>query len=122
MFKKPAILFSTMAILSTQTHAIGYSMDTNKVLPIKVSSEGPTRFSIDQEKIADVFFYPDLEDGAKVTLHKTGHVFLTPPQELKPEHNKLYLTLISDCGHTQDLRLNFSKMAPEPVEIKHAKH
>jgi len=77
----------------------------------QVSNLGYTRINMEDEKITDVFVYP--EESAKVVLHNLGTVFVL--QESRAEH--VYLTLVGESGTIQDMRLKFSSKQPEPIKL-----
>ena len=105
------ILTATLLILATKSYGAGYGILENKLLQLQVSNLGPTRITLDTEKITDVFFYP--EEAAKVILHQSGYVFVVPRED--SEH--VYLTVMGESGSTQDLRLRFVKKQPEPIRL-----
>ena len=82
------------------------------LLTLEISEFAPNRLFLEHSKITEVFFYP--EEAAKVILHKSGAVFVVPLDGKR----HVYLTLISEDGTTQDLRLNFVKKTPEPVKFQ----
>ena len=68
-----------------------------KLLEVQISNYAPTRISFDNQKILDVFFYP--EEAAKVVLHKSGIVFVVPNHE----NPQIYMTISTEKGEIQDL-------------------
>lgn len=97
--------------LTQQTCAIGYPMDKERVLPLRLSQDAPTRINIEGEKISDVFFYP--EGAVKVTLHPSGNLFVVPEKDTKTAQ----LTVMGEGGSVQDLKLTFGKKEPGPVTL-----
>ncbi|BAG40466.1 hypothetical protein OTT_1008 [Orientia tsutsugamushi str. Ikeda] len=60
------------------------------MLKLEISDSGPTRINLKDEKINDIFMYP--QNAAEVILHKSGYLFIAP----REEGNKLYLTVIGE--------------------------
>lgn len=84
-----------------------------KVIEVPVSQTGLTRITVKGDRIANVFgvageyvMEPD-EDR--------GQVFIRP---LEPALNPISLTLTTEGGHTQDLRLVLKDQAPEALILK----
>ena len=95
----------------SSAYGAGYGAMSDDLLPLTISNLGPTRLSMDNQKIQDAFFYP--EKAARLIIHKSGSVFIIPNKDYK----KIYLTLIGKRGGTQDLRLTFVKKEPQPIKI-----
>lgn len=106
---KPIILLSLL--LTTTAYSDTQSLNDNKLLTMTIAKDAPTRLVLEQEKIADVFFYP--EEAAKVILHQSGAVFVVPMKD----QTHVYLTLMGENGSTQDCALTFAEKAPEPVKF-----
>ena len=82
-----------------------------KLLEVQISNYAPTRISFENQKIIDVFFYP--EEAAKIVLHKSGIVFVVPNNE----NTQVYITLSTEKGEMQDLRLKFKEIEPKPIKL-----
>ncbi len=82
-----------------------------KLLEVQISNYAPTRISFENQKIIDVFFYP--EEAAKIVLHKSGIVFVVPNNE----STQIYMTLSTEKGEIQDLRLKFKEIEPKPIKL-----
>lgn len=108
---KKIISFIFILLLSNASYADRYRASDDRLLKIQISELGPTRLTFVHHKIADVFYYP--EDAAKVILHQSGSVFILPSKEKK----HVYVTVISEDGYTQDLRLRFVFMQPKPIKL-----
>lgn len=91
--------------------AASYNANHNKLLQLQISNLGPTRISMDHQKIMDAFYYP--QEAIKLILHQSGSVFVVPNEE----HKHVYVTLVGEDGSTQDLRLKFVFKQPEPIMI-----
>ena len=87
-------------------------LKSDVLLKRQISELGPTRIQIEGSRIVDVFSYPDV--AARVVLHKTGFVFVVPEEGQK----HVYLTVVGENGETQDLRLRFSFMQPQPIILQ----
>ena len=106
------ILFITLLACGLNAYAGVYEKIDNKLNAFKISNVGPTRLTLENERIVDVFFYP--EDIAKVVLHKSGSVFIVP----NSEKEIVYLTIMGEEGSTQDLKLRFVEKQPDPIHLK----
>ena len=102
------LLFSMTANLWAAT----YKLKPEELLTLEISNAGPSRIFYENQKITEVFFYP--EEAAKVVLHKSGAVFIVPLNG----QSAVFVTLMSEEGVTQDLKLNFVKKPPEPIKLQ----
>jgi hypothetical protein len=111
--KKSLMLKCTLAslLVSAPVFSANYGLMEEVLLMAQVSNLGFTRISMEDEKITDVFVYP--EESAKVVLHSLGSVFVLPNSSSK----HLYLTLIGEQGSTQDMRLKFANQQPLPIKL-----
>jgi hypothetical protein len=92
------------------------TMNPAQILDVHISDKGMTRISVENQKIQDVFAHPaNLQNN--LTLHKSGHVFITPDGLV----DSVYLTVITDQGETQDLKLSLKNKKPEPLILKESK-
>jgi hypothetical protein len=104
-------LLATSSIFYAPVFSANYGLMEDVLLMAQVSNLGYTRINMEDEKITDVFVYP--EESAKVVLHNLGTVFVM--QESQAEH--VYLTLVGESGTIQDMRLKFSSKQPEPIKL-----
>lgn len=99
-----------------------YRLDQDKSLQVTISEYGYTRFYIEDERITDVFIYPQEDIG--VRIHNQGYLVVVPKQSkesIEEEQNssdeQIYVTVTGEHGTTQDLTLRFTGKAPEPVKF-----
>jgi len=104
-------LFLVYFIFSSTLYTASYELLPNSLLFIEISNLGPTRITIEEQKITDVFFYP--EESAKVVLHNSGGVFIVPLED----KTDVFLTLVGDEGVIQDLKLSFVNKQPDPIQL-----
>jgi type-F conjugative transfer system secretin TraK len=105
--------FIMFLLASTTAHAaIIHTLDEQKVLEISVSQEGLTRIKVENDRILNVIGMAG--EYALETDEHQGQVFIRPNHEVKPIH----LTLTTEAGHTQDLRLIPKTQAPEALILK----
>ena len=103
------IIVAAIAMHSQIALAANYQMWDNKLLQMQISELGPTRLSMQDERIVDIFIYP--ENAAKIVLHQSGSVFIVP----NSDHKHVYLTVVGEAGSTQDLRMRFVFKQPVPI-------
>jgi hypothetical protein len=99
-----------------------YRIDQSKSLEIAVSKYGYTRFSIEDERITDVFVYP--QEDIQVRIHDQGYLVVVPKQLQESvevggstSQEKIYATITGEHGTTQDFSLRFTGKSPEPVRF-----
>jgi|GEM_PF-4218762 len=100
-----------LASFSSNTYGLSYMLHADSLLELQIAKDGPTRISIEGEKINDIFIHP--QAAAEVAVHDSGCLFILPQQD----SSKLYLTLIGENGTVQDLILNFTKIKPTPIRL-----
>ena len=110
------IIVVAIAMHSQIALAANYQMWDNKLLQMQISELGPTRLSMQDERIVDIFIYP--ENAAKIVLHQSGSVFIVP----NSDHKHVYLTVVGEAGSTQDLRMRFVFKQPVPILLTPMKH
>lgn len=122
MIKKRLFAAMFLAGISAPSFGMGFPIDKDRSLPLKVGTSGPTRFVIEGEKITDVFVYP--KELTSVTLHASGQVFVVPPAGGSPisgdtgaSSKKLFLTLMGEKGSVQDLTIDFVQDKSEVVRL-----
>lgn len=93
--------------------ALIYPLSDLKVIEVPISQAGLTRITVKGDRISNVFgvageyvMEPDEDQG---------QVFIRP---LEPALNPISLTLTTEGGHTQDLRLVPKDQAPEALILK----
>lgn len=92
-----------------------YILDSNKVIELEVSRKGYTRFSIEEERITDVFIYP--QEAVQARIHNQGYLIIVPDTEYQTANEKIYVTITGEQGSTQDFSLHFTGKAPSPVKF-----
>lgn len=102
----------TLILCSTAVQA-ATEMNPSKVQHFTISNTGLTRISIENDSIKDMFAYPG-SIGNSVNLHQSGHLFVAPAGISEP----IFLTVISNSGETQDLKLSFADKTPRPLILK----
>ena len=104
---------SLLALCTSAMASSGTYIDESKVLTVTIADTGLTRITVQGDGIEDVYGHPvDISD--RIQLHKSGHVFITG----EGLSTSLYLTLITQSGKTQDLKVLVSKKSPEPIILK----
>jgi len=99
-----------------------YLIDEEKSFEITISEHGYTRFSIEGERITDVFIHP--QENIQLKIHDQGYLIIVPKQpeengEIEQNHSceKIYATITGEHGTTQDFSLRFTGKTPEPVKF-----
>jgi hypothetical protein len=97
-------------------------LDQDKSLELVISEYGYTRISIEDERITDVFIFP--QEAAGVKIHEQGYLIIAPTlvvinldEEAQETHHKTQLTITGEHGTTQDFSLRLTGKAPEPVKF-----
>lgn len=111
MNKAVKICLSLMLLFANLALAVEHKATSRNLLSLQISNLGPTRISIDNQKIMDAFYYP--QEAVKLILHQSGSVFVVPNEE----HKHVYVTVVGENGGIQDLRLKFVFKQPEPIII-----
>ena len=106
--------FIAPAILSVPSNHCLLRPDAS--IELAVSKTGYTRLFIDDERITDVFVYP--QEALQVRIHNQGYLIIVPStQENDSSKERVFLTLTGEQGTTQDLSLHFTGKKPEPVKF-----
>ena len=103
-----------------------YLIDEGKSFEIAISEHGYTRFSIEDERITDVFIHP--QENIRLKIHDQGYLIIVPKHleenfeengEIEKNHSseKIYVTITGEHGTTQDFSLRFTGKTPEPVKF-----
>ncbi|WP_371253360.1 hypothetical protein [Orientia tsutsugamushi] len=95
-------------------YAVEYTLQDDELLKLEISDSGPTRINLKDEKINDIFMYP--QNAAEVVVHEYGYLFIAP----REEGNKVYLTVIGEYKTIQDLMLTFTPKTPSPIMLVNA--
>ena len=109
--------FFILLLAGSAAHAaIMRPLDEMKVIEMPISQQGLTRIKVQDDRILHVF-----GNAGEYVLEideNQGQIFIRPtPLEgtpLKP----ISLTLTTESGHTQDLRLVLKNQAPEALILK----
>ena len=88
-----------------------------------ISKKGYTRFSIEGERITDVFVYP--QEEVAIQIHNQGYLIIAPIEntdvagggEGDGSAAQLHMTITGEDGTVQDIILSFEDMNPEPVRL-----
>lgn len=89
---------------------------SDESIELSISKTGYTRLFIEEERITDVFVYP--QESLQVRIHDQGYLIIVPSTESgDTSKDKVYLTITGEQGTTQDLRLQFTGKNPEPVKF-----
>ncbi|SPR13591.1 Uncharacterised protein [Orientia tsutsugamushi] len=57
-------------------YAVEYELEADNLLKLEISDSGPTRINLKDEKINDIFMYP--QNAAEVVVHESGFLFIAP--------------------------------------------
>lgn len=126
MFKSTIKQTNEVLNLKTKLSNNSYLIDEEKSFEIAISEHGYTRFSIEDERITDVFIHP--QENIQLKIHDQGYLIIVPKQleenfeesgEIETNHSseKIYVTITGEHGTTQDFSLRFTGKAPEPVKF-----
>lgn len=117
MILKPFLSF-LISISSTTAHAaIVKNLDEMRVLQVPISQEALTRIKVQEDRILNVF--GNAGEYVLETDENQGQVFIRPKlSEEEANIKPISLTLTTEGGHTQDLRLVPKHQAPEAIILK----
>lgn len=110
----------TLFILSMTAHAaVTKTLDEMKVITLPISRDELTRIKVQDDRVLHVF--GNAGEYVLETDENQGQIFIRPTlldesgsKALKP----ISLTLTTEAGHTQDLRLIPKDQVPEPLILK----
>lgn len=106
--------FITFLLLGTAAQAaLIYPLSDLKVIEAPVSQTGLTRITVKGDRISNVFGVAG--EYVMEPDETQGQVFIRP---LEPALNPISLTLTTEGGHTQDLRLVPKNQSPEALILK----
>ena len=98
-------------------HPSKHLIKTDEMIKLSISKNGYTRMYMDEERITDVFVYP--QELLRVQIHNQGYLIVVPNLNLNngedTSKEKVFVTLTGEKGTTQDLSLSFTGKHPEPV-------
>ena len=128
LLKTPALALLTMSFLTTAVAnaAIVRTLDESKSIEISISKQNLTRITVKDDRVANVFgitgeyvLEADEELGQVFIrpIAPGGSPFMVGGGTSKPIH----LTLTTEKGHTQDLRLIPKDQAPEALILEENK-
>lgn len=117
MILKPFICF-LISLSSTSAHAaITRNLDETRVIEIPISQDGLTRIKVREDRILHVF--GNAGEYVLETDETQGQIFIRPQSsEEETTAKPISLTLTTEAGHTQDLRLVPKDQAPEALILK----
>ena len=109
--------FLILLLAGTTVHAaIVRPLDEMKVIEVPISQQGFTRLKVQDDRILHVF--GNAGEYVLETDENQGQIFVRPtPLEGTPS-KPISLTLTTESGHTQDLRLVPKDQAPEALILK----
>jgi type-F conjugative transfer system secretin TraK len=103
-----------LCCLAFDSHAAQlHSLNDLKVIEVPISNTGLTRITVKEDRISNVFGVAG--EYVMEADETQGQVFIRP---LEPALNPISLTLTTEGGHTQDLRLVPKNQAPEALILK----
>lgn len=117
MILKPFLSF-LISISSTTAHAaIIKNLDELRVIQVPISQDGLTRIKVQDDRILHVF--GNAGEYVLETDENQGQIFIRPKSSEEETNVKpISLTLTTEEGHTQDLRLIPKHQAPEAIILK----
>jgi type-F conjugative transfer system secretin TraK len=116
MILKPFICF-LISISSTSAHAaITRNLDETRVIEVPISQEGLTRIKVQDDRILNVF--GNAGEYVLETDENQGQVFIRPQPSEEGTSSPISLTLTTEAGYTQDLRLIPKHQAADAIILK----
>lgn len=114
----------TLAFLFMGTAAQGaiqHTLDELKVIEAPISRQGLTRIAVKEDRILNVFGMAG--EYVLETDEENGQIFIRPTgygtiDVSKAAPHSIHLTLTTEGGHTQDLRLVPQDRSPEAIILK----
>lgn len=94
-----------------------YQANPMKMIDVSISDRGYTRFSIEGERIEDVFLFP--QEAMQISIHRQGYLLVLPQSAMieAEEEQDIYMTITGEEGTTQDVSLRLTGKAPQPVKF-----
>ncbi len=118
LLKTSPLALLTLSFLETSANAaILRTLDESKSIEISISKENLTRITVKDDRVANVFGITG--EYVLEADEELGQVFIRPVghETSKPIH----LTLTTEKGHTQDLRLIPKDQTPEALILEESK-
>ena len=104
----------TATLISAESQAaLIHPLNDLKVIEVPISNRGLTRITVKEDRIADVFGVAG--EYVMEADETQGQVFIRP---LEPALHPISLTLTTEGGHTQDLRLVPKNQVPEAILLR----
>jgi len=104
----------TATLLSAESQAaIIHLLDDLKVIEVPIANRDLTRITVKDDRISNVF--GAVGEYVMEGDEENGQVFIRP---IEPTPKTISLTLITESGHTQDLRLVPKSKPPEALILK----
>ena len=121
LLRAPLIRGLVIGLLaSTAAHsAIVRPLDEMKVLEVSIAQDALTRIKIQDDRILHVF--GNAGDYALETDDEQGQIFIRPTPQASfegVESKSINLTLTTEAGYTQDLRLTPKNQTPETLILQ----
>jgi type-F conjugative transfer system secretin TraK len=117
MILKPFMSFLISSILSTTAHAaITKNLDETRVIEIPISQIGLTRIKVQEDRILHVF--GNAGEYVLETDENQGQIFIRPQPSEEGTSSPISLTLTTEAGYTQDLRLIPKHQAADAIILK----
>ena len=116
LLKTPALALLTLSFLETSANtAILRTLDDSKSIEISISKENLTRITVKDDRVANVFGITG--EYVLEADEELGQVFIRP---IGPggTNKPIHLTLTTEKGHTQDLRLIPKDQAPTALILE----
>ncbi|MBY0501708.1 MAG: type-F conjugative transfer system secretin TraK [Alphaproteobacteria bacterium] len=101
---------------TTAQAATVHPLDEMKVIGLPISQQGLTRIKVQNDRILHVF--GNAGEYVLETDEDQGQVFIRPTLLNDSSAKAISLTLTTEAGHTQDLRLTPKNQAPEALILK----
>ncbi len=101
-----------LLVSTTANAAMVRPIDEKKILEVSISQEELTRIKVQDDRILQVFGLAG--EYVLETDDHQGQIFIRPVEGLKP----INLTLTTEAGYTQDLRLIPKNKPPEALILK----
>ncbi len=116
MILKPFICF-LISLSSTSAHAaIMRNLDETRVIEIPISQDGLTRIKVQEDRILHVF--GNAGEYVLETDENQGQIFIRPQPSEEGTSSPISLTLTTEAGYTQDLRLIPKHQAADAIILK----
>ncbi|OJW49660.1 MAG: hypothetical protein BGO67_03905 [Alphaproteobacteria bacterium 41-28] len=108
--------FTLFLVSTTAQAAIVRSLDEMKVIEVPISQHGLTRIKVQDDRILHVF--GNAGEYVLETDENQGQVFIRPTSLEGSSVKAISLTLTTEAGYTQDLRLLPKDQTPEALIFK----